>query len=609
MKKRGHFICPLFFARMAGLVAHLFAKSSKDISKREPVKKIGNVRTDFLISLIIFLLIFLVYYELPTFDFNNYDDLLYVTGNTVVQKGLTLSNIYWAFTTFTCSNWHPVTWLSHLLDSTLFGMNPGGHHWTNLVLHSLNSIILFIILLKMTGAAWRSAFVAALFAVHPLHVESVAWVAERKDLLSTLFAFLTIWAYCAYIKDSEKKYYWGAVFLFAIGLMSKPMLVTLPFVLILLDYWPLGRFKPQFNGSQVWAQLREKLPFFVLSVLSSVVTVFAQENAIASIKDFTLPERLGNAFLSYTKYLEKAFWPTDLACFYPYPEIEAGAVVLSIAALFAFTLLAVKVAKKAPYVPFGWFWYLGTLVPVIGIVQVGSQCMADRYTYIPLIGIFIICVWGSAAISEYFRYGRAAIVLCGAAIVLLLGAAANIQASYWKSNKALYTRALNVTSHNYVAQNNIGVAYINEKDYGRAEFHFKEAMKIFPDYASAIYNLGHLYDIQNRLDESIFFYKKFLEQEKDMQSRLMSDAQMNLAMVLLRKGELLEAESVIYKLLSSEPGNAKGHNYYGIILFNQERLEHARVQFEKALSLEPENRHYAFNVQKIKKDIAASLCE
>lgn len=573
------------------------------------MKKIGNVRTDFLISLVLFLLVYLVYNQLPTFDFNNYDDLLYVAGNTNVQKGLTLSNIYWAFTTFDASNWHPVTWLSHLLDSSLFGMNPGGHHWTNLVLHSFNSIILFIILLKMTGAVWRSAFVAALFAVHPLHVESVAWVAERKDLLSTYFAFLTIWAYCAYIKNSGKKYYWGAVLLFAVGLMAKPMLVTLPFVLILLDYWPLGRLKPQINVTQVWDQLREKVPFFILSAISSIITIFAQENAIASIKDFTLPERLGNAFLSYIRYLEKTFWPTDLACFYPYPEMEAGAVVLSIAALFAFTLLAVRLAKKAPYVPFGLFWYLGTLVPVIGIVQVGSQCMADRYTYIPLIGIFIIFVWGLAETAKFFRYGRVAIVSCGAAIVLLLGATANIQASYWKSNKALYTRALNVTSHNYVAQNNIGVAYINEKDYGRAEFHFKEAMKIYPDYASAIYNLGHLYDIQNRLDESIFYYKKFLEQEKDMQSRLLSDAQMNLAMVLLRNGQLVESESVINKFLSSEPGNAKGHNYYGIILFNQERLADARQQFEKALSLEPENRHYAFNVQKIKKDIANSQSE
>lgn len=387
------------------------------------------------------------------------------------------------------------------------------------------------------------------------------------------------------------------------------MLVTLPFVLILLDYWPLGRLKPQINVTQVWDQLREKVPFFILSAISSIITIFAQENAIASIKDFTLPERLGNAFLSYIRYLEKTFWPTDLACFYPYPEMEAGAVVLSIAALFAFTLLAVRLAKKAPYVPFGLFWYLGTLVPVIGIVQVGSQCMADRYTYIPLIGIFIIFVWGLAETAKFFRYGRVAIVSCGAAIVLLLGATANIQASYWKSNKALYTRALNVTSHNYVAQNNIGVAYINEKDYGRAEFHFKEAMKIYPDYASAIYNLGHLYDIQNRLDESIFYYKKFLEQEKDMQSRLLSDAQMNLAMVLLRNGQLVESESVINKFLSSEPGNAKGHNYYGIILFNQERLADARQQFEKALSLEPENRHYAFNVQKIKKDIANSQSE
>lgn len=573
------------------------------------MKKIGNVRIHFLISFVLFLLVFLVYNELPTFDFNIYDDLIYVAGNKNVQKGLTVSNIYWAFTTFTCNNWHPITWLSHLLDSSLFGMNPGGHHWTNLVLHCLNSILLFIIIFKMTGAAWRSAFIAALFAVHPLHVESVAWLSERKDLLSTFFGFLTIGAYCTYARNSGVKYYWGAVFLFAIGLMAKPMLVTLPFVLILLDFWPLGRFKPQMNAIQFWAQLREKLPFIILSAISCVVTIFAQEDAIASFKILPISERLCNAFISYIRYLEKTFWPVNLACFYPYPDIEIGAVVLSIVMLCGLTLIAVRVAQKAPYVPFGWFWYLGTLVPVIGIVQVGSQCMADRYSYVPLIGIFIILVWGSDAFSRFFKNGRVLFYSCWAAIIFVFAATAHIQVSYWKDTKALFTRALNVTSGNYVAHNNLGTAIMKDKEYARAEYHFKEAMKIYPDYASAIYNLGRLYDIQNRLDESIFYYKEFLKQEIDIRSRLGADAHMNLAMVLLRSGQLSEAESVITKLLSYAPDDAKAHNHCALILFNQGQLERAREQFEKALSLEPANRDYAFNVQKIKKDIAKSRGE
>lgn len=564
------------------------------------VRKLGQTRIEFLISLGLFLAVCLVYFSIPSYDFNSYDDVLYVVENTIVQKGLSLSNLYWAFTTFSASNWHPVTWLSHMLDCSLFGMNPGGHHWTSLLLHSLNSILLFIILLYMTGAVWRSAFVAMLFAVHPLHVESVAWVAERKDLLSAFFAFLAIWSYCAYIKLGRKRYYWGAVFLFAVGLMAKAMLVTLPFILILLDFWPLGRLKFPMGLNQVRAQFQEKLPFFILSLISSVLTILAQQNAIQPLSNITFQERLGNTVISYFRYLERTFRPVDLACFYPFTELETGLVVIGFAALCGLTLIAVRAAKFAPYIPIGWFWYLGTLVPVIGIVQVGSQSMADRYTYIPLIGIFMIFAWGLESLTRNSKYGRILVLSCVVAILILLSAVANIQASYWKNSKTLFGHAIDVTSENFIAHNNLGTVYYKEKNYERAEYHFREAVKFYPDYKEAIYNLATVNYFQGRLDAAIYSYRKYLELEKDSNFKLYASAHMNLAMALLKTEQTREAESIIKKFVISFPDNAMARNHYGIVLIGQGRLAEALAQFEKALSLDPGNRHYALNVQKLR---------
>ena len=560
----------------------------------------GKTRAEFLIAFGLFLSVFLVYNSIPTFEFNNYDDLHYIVENPVVQKGLTLSNIYWAFTSFSVSNWHPVTWLSHMLDCSLFGMNPGGHYWTNLLLHSLNSILLFIILLKMTGGPWRSAFVAVLFAVHPLHVESVVWVSERKDLLSAFFAFLTIWAYWSYTVNSGRKFYWTSVSLFAAGLMSKPMLVTLPFVLVLLDYWPLGRLRQRISMALLWAQLREKMPFLVLSLISSAMTISAQQNAMYSMQEFPLEARLGNAVLSYFRYLGKTFWPDDLAFFYPFPGfMETGAVVICAAALIGLTLVAFRLARIAPYFPVGWLWYLGTLVPVIGIVQVGSQSMADRYTYIPLVGIFIILVWGTEAVSGYFKHVKVAAFALGCALSLALAVNANVQASHWKNSKAIYTHALNVIPGNYVAHNNLGVAFIKERDFSSAEINFREAVKIHPDYSQAIYNLAVLYELQNRLDESISAYKRFLRTEKGVDPVLRANGRIKLAMALLKKGQMEEAESEIKEAVSSQPDNAAARNSYGVILAHQKRITAAREQFEKALILDPGNMNYAGNLQKI----------
>lgn len=563
----------------------------------------GKTRAEFLICFVLFLLVFLVYHSIPNFEFNNFDDLLYVVDNINVQRGLTLSGFCWAFTSFSASNWHPITWLSHMLDCTMFGMNPGGHFFTNLLLHALNSILLFIIFLKMTGAKWRSAFVAALFAVHPLHVESVAWISERKDLLSALFAFLTIWAYWSYTVESRKKFYWAAIFFFAVGLMSKPMLVTLPFVLILLDYWPLHRLERRINLKEFRDQCLEKYPFFALSLASSGLTIMAQQKAMSSMQEFPLDVRLGNALTSYVRYLEKTFWPVDLAYFYPIPEfMEIGTVVICAAAIIGLSLVAVRLSGKAPYLPVGWFWYLGMLVPVIGIVQVGSQSMADRYTYIPLIGIFIAVVWGAEAVSKSFRYGKVMTFSCGVAVVILLALMANLQTSHWKNSKEIYTHAIRIMPDNHVAHNNLGVTYTNVRDFGRAEFHFQQALRIYPDYSRAIYNFALLNELQNRLDESIAGFRKFLETEKETDSILVTRAHLKHSMALLKKGKVEEAESVIRKFVSAHPENAAAHNIYGVILVHQMKVAEAQKQFEEAVSLEPDNTNYAKNLHKLRKE-------
>jgi Flp pilus assembly protein TadD len=478
--------------------------------------------------------------------FVNYDDVDYVSENFMVQRGLTLDGLAWAFTTDHAANWHPLTWLSHMLDCQLFGLKPYGPHAVNLLFHTLNSLLLFGILKQMTGALWRSAFVAALFALHPLHVESVAWISERKDVLSTFFGFLALGTYARYTgaKNSKFKlpsskpdascnphhttrYYWLSLIFFALGLLSKPMLVTLPFVLLLLDYWPLRRTtssalaphhasritqspNPQpstFDSRLLIRLLVEKVPFFALAVASSVVTFLVQRKggAVADFASVSFAPRLGNALISYLRYLKKMAWPNDLAIAYPPVEWfvwqEVGAALI----LVALTILLLR--ARRPYLVTGWLWFLGVLFPVIGVVAIGSQSMADRYSYVSLIGIFLMLSWGAAEVWACRRVSSSVLAGVSVAVLLALAGRTFLQVRYWQGSVSLFTHALTVTEHNTVAHSSLGAALLQEGRTAEAKSHLISALQFSPRFAEAHYHLGLLLLAEGQLAEGIAHWK------------------------------------------------------------------------------------------------------
>ena len=449
-----------------------------------------------------------VYCPVTGFQFVSYDDTDFVTANPRVQAGLTVEGLKWAMRSEVARNWHPITMLTHMLDCQLFGVKPWWPHLANLLLHTANTVLLFYLFKRMTGAVWRSAAVAALFALHPLHVESVAWVAERKDVLSTLFWFLTMWAYIRYVEGlkfqntNPKFFYWLGILFFALGLMSKAMLVTVPFALLLLDYWPLGRMKP---GGAFWRLAAEKIPFFALSAAVCAVTYRVQQHggAVMRLQDFPLGSRLGNAVVSYARYIEKMFWPRDLAGLY----LRTGAWpwrAVTLAGLFLLAVSALVLAqrRRRPYLAAGWFWYAGTLVPVAGLVQVGMQTMADRYTYVPLIGLFVMLVWGGWELAGAWRLRRPAAAALAAALAACAALTAR-QEFYWKDSETLYKRMIDVTPNNYLARYNLGNLYSGQNRTEEAISNLTAALEGEPNYAEAHNNLATLYLGQKRYDEAL----------------------------------------------------------------------------------------------------------
>jgi hypothetical protein len=429
----------------------------------------------------------LVYLPMLRHGFVNYDDPDYITGNAHVTGGLTWANAAWAFTSSDASNWHPLTWISHMADCQLFGVNPAGHHLTSLLFHIANTLLLFFLLEKLTGAIWRSFFVAALFAWHPLHVESVAWASERKDVLSAFFWMLALLAYVRFAQKQSKPGYFLALAFFACGLMSKPMVVTLPFVLLLLDFWPLQRF----NNSTMQRLILEKIPFFALSLASSFITYHVQNGALWSSGLLTFQFRLANAIMSYVRYISKTFWPTDLALIYPYPHFWPLAGVICVAALLAMlSAIFILQAKRFPYLPVGWFWFLGTLVPAIGLVQVGVQSMADRYTYLPSIGIFILAVWGLNDLLNSQPRKTKIFALTGSAVLISCLICTSIQLRYWRSSIGIFAHAIDVTADNYAANDCLGKALEIRGFYNDAGYYYNEAVHIEPDYPMAQFDLG-----------------------------------------------------------------------------------------------------------------------
>lgn len=537
--------------------------------------------------------------------FVNYDDPTYVTENPHVKGGLTREGIIWALTTHHDGNWFPLTWMSHMLDYALFRLNPMGHHWTNLLIHMANAILLFLVFRLMTKAVWKSAVMAALFAIHPLHVESVAWVAERKDILSTFFGMLMFLSYYRYVKERQNVYYLLTLFFFCLGLMAKPMLVTLPFVLLLLDYWPLERFGYSHTreGTSIEDRLffmcvREKIPLFALSVLSSVMTFFVQlrGGGVKSLGDFSLSERISNAFVSYVKYMAKAVWPDHLAVFYPHPgsTLPGWQIAAAVVLIFSITFFALRGARKLPYLAVGWLWYLGTLIPVIGLVQVGAQAMADRYTYIPLTGLFILVVWGASDLTSGWHYRKIVLVVSGAAMLSILTARTYFQVDHWKNSVSLFEHTINITRNNGRAYNNLGNALSTRGEFDKADFYLKKALRLNPENAMVLFNLGKNQFDWGHFDTAASYYRRVLKINPEHTGALN-----NLANLLAEKGRYDEAVSYYQAVLQIETDAADTHNNLAIVRMLQGKNREALFHFKKAVEIDPQYTTAYFNLGRL----------
>ncbi|HNQ78240.1 MAG TPA: tetratricopeptide repeat protein [Acidobacteriota bacterium] len=562
-------------------------------------------------------------------SFISADDNVYVYENDRVQKGITWDNLKWAFSTNYFGFYYPLTWLSHMLDCQLFGLWAGGHHLTSLLIHLLSTLVLFAFLVRTTSLEWRSFAVAALFAVHPLHVESVAWVAERKDVLCAFFWLSGMLAYVMYVEKPGAARYSLVLFCFVCGLLAKPMIITFPFLLLLLDIWPLHRWTPPFSGRErgpapedgagwkgLSRLLREKTPLFMLVPVFAVITFHAQKHAeaVPSLKDHPFDQRMFNALASYVAYLRKLFFPSDLSAYYPLSDngTSHGYAIFCGLLLAALTILAVFKGRKHGFWTTGWFWYLGTLVPVIGIVQVGGQAMADRYTYIPLIGIFIVLIWAVSDFAGAVRIPRWVIGSSFSVVMIVLIALTRAQVGYWSDSVTLFNRALAVNPENFFAHNAVGSQYLLRGEDERAIHHLMESVRLDPAYRAARFNLatalmrtgdyaeaaGHYETILNekpdaagmsnlgmalaklgRTEEAVGWLKKAVGMEPEM-----FDARINLASALSESGRLKESEEHYRKALSLEPGSAPALNGYGQLLMKSGRRSMAITEFRKAVA-------------------------
>ncbi|MGV8058041.1 MAG: tetratricopeptide repeat protein [Smithellaceae bacterium] len=561
------------------------------------------------------------YWQVTKADFIMFDDPSYVTENPHVQKGLTPAEIVWAFTSTHSNNWHPLTYISHMIDVQLFGLNPGRHHLVNLLFHIVNSLLVFIVFRKMTGVLWPNALIAAFFALHPLHVESVAWIAERKDVLSTFFFLLTLWAYIYYVKKPDIKRYIAVLFFFIVGIMSKPMIVILPFVLLLLDFWPFGRLQEaqkvnlvsskndlrnlnnkqktkqqaisdsdknikqtviNFHWPAIFPLIREKIPFFAIAVISGIITVYAQQGVIKPIEQYSLPTRIANTFVSYTSYIKSMLWPDSLAIFYPYGgDLSTGNVVISIV-LFILISAAVILLRR-PYLITGWLWYLGTLIPVIGLVQVGLQARADRYTYIPLIGIFIMITYGFAELVRLWPQLKKILALIAGCIVVVLTILTVSQVSTWQNSGTLYQHATEVTANNYWAHYNLGLYLAKQNNDEKALYHFSESLRIKPRQDEAILSIGSIMARKGDKENAIACFKDAIRINPNS-----STAYNNWSLLLSKTGEHEKAIPLLEKSLQINEKDSATHYLLGISLANIGQSDKAVLHLSEALRLAPQ---------------------
>ena len=636
-------------------------------AKSKPAPAAARARVPVrLLAVLLALMTIALYWPATQHDFVNFDDDVYVTSNVHVQGGLTLENIKWAFLNPVSANWHPVTMLSHMLDCQLYGLKPWGHHLSNVLLHALNTALVFLLLYEMTGrgrgkesglvtsapaktvgndvrssglvtsapavtglcpeasapqtgALWRSVLVAALFAAHPLHVESVAWVAERKDMLSTCFGLLALLAYTQYAQKKSLNSqlstlnYCLALLFFALGLMSKAMLVTWPFVLFLLDFWPLGRFTiydlrfANFRSflshvTRHTSLFLEKIPFFVLAAAAGVVTYWVQQKggAVITVEDYPLGDRIGNAAISYCRYLGKLFWPTDMAVFYPHATqwpltqvLPAGMFLCGVTALFVWGW------KRYPFLLMGWLWFVGTLVPVIGLVQVGKQAIADRYTYIPSLGIFVLAVWGAYELTRGRRYQRIILTLAAAAVVVPCLALTRLQLGHWRDSETLFRHTLEATQDNYMAQNNLGITLLNQGRAGEAIGHFEEAIRLKPNYAEQYGNLGLALLKTGQTNEALDQFQTAIRVKPDD-----ADAHYDLAGALLNNGQTDEAISEYQETIRLKPDYAGACINLGLAFARNNQMDEAINQYQEALRLKPDDAdaHYDLGIAFDKKN-------
>jgi tetratricopeptide (TPR) repeat protein len=539
------------------------------------------LRRDWWIYAALFLAIAAAYGQVYDFQFVNYDDPDYVTENLHVREGLTGSSVDWAFKSTEYANWLPFTWLSHMLDVELFGLHSGRHHLTNVAIHTLTTLLLFALLRKTTGDRWPSAFVALIFGLHPLHVESVAWIAERKDVLCGLFYILALWEYVLYIERPGKLRYAAILVLFACGIMAKPMIVTFPFVALLLDFWPLRRLSK--------STVLEKIPLFALSGASAAIAYVVQQRggAVSTLVEIPLSLRIENAAVAYLTYLFQFFWPTRLAVFYPFPPIiPAWEWISAVIALAAITI----VGFRSRSFTVGWLWFLGTLVPVIGLVKIGLQSHADRYTYVPLIGLSIAVAWGASSLVKRFRWlsipiGIWAVALCSATF---------IQASTWRNSITLFEHAIAVTDGNFIAHNNLGVALRRANHRPEAVAHFVEALRLWPQYPEAETNLGEAFLVAGRLDEAIPHITEALRLNPTL-----AEAHINLGSVRNKQGRPDLAESEYRIALQLKPSSAEAHDGLGVVLGETNRPEEALSHALEAITLDPEDADSHYNLGRL----------
>jgi protein O-mannosyl-transferase len=545
-----------------------------------------------LICILLAAVTFAVYLPVRNYELLHYDDDVYVTDNTAVKSGLSWQGIEWAFTTGHGSNWHPLTWLSLMLDCQLFGIKAGPMHVVSVLFHVANTILLFLVLARMTKGVWQSAFIAGLFALHPLHVESVAWIAERKDVLSTLFWLLTMLAYARYVERPSAGRYIAVLVLFAAGLMAKPMLVTLPFVLLLLDYWPLGRFSSP--GFSVKGVLLEKLPLLILSIVSSVVTFIFQQRggAVVESNKILLDERVLNAVVSYLAYLGKMVWPVNLVALYPHPidTIPVSRAVISGVVLVLITIFVVYHARRYKYLLVGWFWYLGTLVPVIGIVQVGAQAMADRYTYVPLIGIFIIIAFGTEELLKEKPFRKIVLGVLAGVSLSACAVVASGQLKYWKDSLSLFEHTLNVVTDSPIMENNYANILMDKGRPGEAVTYLSMALKLRPDSPEIHNNYGNALRDTGKMDEAIEHYKIAFKLNPDFKL-----ARYNLGLALAKKGDY-EGALEQYRLYAGTAADlADIRQGLATELVKDGKINDAVNKFQQALIVKPDSTEFLSN--------------